>query len=288
MANVTIDSDSVGIDFSGFDLGDLYLATDTISSSTRYKLSFDDGSYFEFRGSEFEFNGDGEFSAGTVTQIRTHEDDVTVTMTDIDVPATDITDAARTFSTKDDKKILGQAFEGDDTFDGGGGDDRVRGYKGDDTLRGGSGADSLFGGNDDDVILGAKGKDRLYGGEGDDTLAGGAGKDYLSGKDGQDTFRFNAYVKSANADKIADFVHGEDMIQLDNDFFEEIGDVGQLARKAFYLGVDAHDASDRIVYDASAGKLFYDEDGAGSADKVLFASVGAGTEITYNDFYVIG
>jgi hypothetical protein len=49
---------------------------------------------------------------------------------------------------------------------------------------------------------------------------------------------------------------------------------GSLAKAEFYSksgATKAHDASDRIIYDTDTGKLFYDDDGKGGHDSVLFA-----------------
>lgn len=77
---------------------------------------------------------------------------------------------------------------GDDTLNGGGGDDTLTG--GDDTTQGGGGDDTLSGGDDttqgggsDDTISG--GDDTTEGGGGDDTLSGG--DDTTEGGGGDDT-----------------------------------------------------------------------------------------------------
>ena len=54
-------------------------------------------------------------------------------------------------------------------------------------------------------------------------------------------------------------------------------DIGRssTSRPSSIVGTKAHDQSDRIIYNASNGKLFYDHDGHGGrhgADKVLIAS----------------
>ena len=67
----------------------------------------------------------------------------------------------------EDELIVGYD-DRDDTIEGGGGRDELRGLTGDDTLLGGPG---------DDVLDGGAGDDRLQGGPGMDTLQGGAGRD---------------------------------------------------------------------------------------------------------------
>ncbi|MEX5282167.1 MAG: hypothetical protein NW700_11475 [Nitrospiraceae bacterium] len=98
---------------------------------------------------------------------------------------------------------------GNDTLDGGEGDDQLYGGAGADTLTGGEGNDLLYGdrrairgvdvndtligGNDtldggegDDVLDAGVGDDLLIGGVGHDSLSGGDGNDRLEGEDGND------------------------------------------------------------------------------------------------------
>ena len=55
------------------------------------------------------------------------------------------------------------------------------------TASGTDGNDTLEGGNGDDTLFGLGGDDMLFGGEGDDTLFGGSGNDFLDGGNGADT-----------------------------------------------------------------------------------------------------
>ena len=81
------------------------------------------------------------------------------------------------------------------------------GLKGDDLLEGGAGRDWLDGG---------EGEDRLDGGAGDDILIGGGGRDWLTGGAGRDTFRLTSRndAKMSAMDRILDFTHGQDVIDL--------------------------------------------------------------------------
>jgi Ca2+-binding RTX toxin-like protein len=76
-----------------------------------------------------------------------------------------------------------------------------------DTLEGMAGNDELRGGGADDV---------LDGGDGDDLLVGGDGIDELTGGAGADTFRYGGWDSGTlgSADRITDFVAGEDRIDL--------------------------------------------------------------------------
>jgi len=137
--------------------------------------------------------------------------------------------------------ILGGA--GDDVIDGGEGDDLLRGQVGNDTILGGEGNDNISGGTENDLIEGGAGNDKLFGDEHDDTLVGGAGADrldggadndlliggegadYLKGGTGKDTFQFDlvkdnptgAALNAKELDTIADFVSGEDKLNIQVD-----------------------------------------------------------------------
>jgi len=89
------------------------------------------------------------------------------------------------------------------------------------------GRDDLFGARGDDVLSGAAGNDRLFGDRGSDRLVGAGGADQLFGGKGIDVMRGGAAADSfifrslkdsgatgATADRILDFTHGVDRIDL--------------------------------------------------------------------------
>ena len=148
-------------------------------------------------------------------------------------------------------------------------------------LQGSSHADTLRGDSSWNNLRGEGGNDSLFGGAGADTLHGGAGSDQLAGGTGADWFVFDAPLSAANnVDTIIDFGTGTDVIALDTAVFTSIG-TGTLPEEAFYArssGTAAHDADDRIIYNTSSGKLYYDADGnLPGANPVLFAIVGTST-----------
>jgi Ca2+-binding RTX toxin-like protein len=83
-------------------------------------------------------------------------------------------------------------------------------------IYGGGSADVLSGGDGDDELRGQGGGDILDGGAGNDILVGCHGNDVMSGGAGSDVFSFNPYDcgTGGDADRILDFVSGEDKIQL--------------------------------------------------------------------------
>jgi Ca2+-binding RTX toxin-like protein len=83
-------------------------------------------------------------------------------------------------------------------------------------IHGGGSADLLVGAGGDDELRGQSGADILDGGDGSDLLSGGHGGDVLAGGAGSDAFLFNYYDTGTggDADRILDFVSGEDTIRL--------------------------------------------------------------------------
>ena len=177
---------------------------------------------------------------------------------------------------------------------GSGGANVLSGENGFDTLLGLGGNDKLFGGGNDDLLDGGIGADELRGGVASDTLRGDAGSDKLYGETGNDVmtggagndqFYFNtALNRSSNVDQITDFLHGTDKIYLDRAVFSAISANGTLTAGAFHVGASAADASDRIIYNSATGQLFYDADGLGGVDQMLFVRLEPGLPISAADF----
>ena len=107
--------------------------------------------------------------------------------------------------------ILGTG--GNDTRNGGNGDDVIYTLAGDDILNGGDGNDTLFGGEGDDIMDGGTGNDVLSGGLGSDELAGGADADiFIFYGIGESTFDDRL---RAQPDSIEDFSRADgDKIDL--------------------------------------------------------------------------
>ena len=124
------------------------------------------------------------------------------------------------------------------------------------------------------------------------TLSGGAGNDRLTGEAGSDVFLFDSALSAAtNIDTVTGFVSGTDSIRLDNDVFTALS-VGAITDAQLAHGVglsNALDADDRLVFDTSSGKLYYDADGAGGVDAIQFAQMGAQVIATLSaaDFLVV-
>jgi Ca2+-binding RTX toxin-like protein len=177
--------------------------------------------------------------------------------------------------------------EEDESTDGSDGNDTIVGGAGDDVFSGGLGNDLLTGGAGNDSLSGGGGADRLFGGKGKDVISGGLGADTLTGGAGKDVFVFDTKPGAGNIDRITDFSVKDDTIHLAKATFKAAGPKGSLSKGAFWIGSEAHTSSDRIVYDADNGKLFYDADGTGSKEAVQIALLKKGLALTAKDFLII-
>jgi len=156
------------------------------------------------------------------------------------------------------------------------------------TGKGNSAANRLTGNGAPNKLYGLGGGDTLSGGSGNDLLDGGWGFDRLQGGAGNEFFVFSTCL--CGRDVLLDFSAPYDQIRLDDDVFTTMGFLGAPASSAFfYEGGAAHDASDRIIYQASTGNLYYDPDGTGAAARVHFATLGESSHpsLTYRDFEVV-
>lgn len=129
----------------------------------------------------------------------------------------------------------------------------------------------------------------IFGNGFDNTLTGLWGNDTLRGGAGADAFVFNRTPGAGNVDHILDFdrtaVDEGDTLRMDHAVFTAV-DLGALAPSAFQAGAVAQDTEDRFLYDAAAGRLWYDADGTGAGQRVLVATFATGTVLGADDIFV--
>lgn len=137
-----------------------------------------------------------------------------------------------------------------------------------------------------EIFMGTDRSDNLEGGAGDDVLTGLGGRDKLTGGGGADTFAFKDFGRRT-ADTITDFQHGTDHIALDHSVFTHVGPVGELSLSAFVRGTDAHDATDRMIYDSKSGNLSYDPDGNGLTAAKVVGHLDPELTVDHHDIHII-
>ena len=126
----------------------------------------------------------------------------------------------------------------------------------------------------------------IIGNAGTNIIDGRGGSDSLWGLGGSDTFFFSTALGLTNVDRIYDFNPIADTIRLDDAIFGGLS-LGSLSPGAFALGPIAAQADDRIIYDPTSGKLYFDADGIGGMAQVHFATLNAGLQLTSADFFVV-
>jgi Ca2+-binding RTX toxin-like protein len=119
-------------------------------------------------------------------------------------------------------------------------------------------------------------------------LHGGKGHDQLRGGRGDDVFVFAERPSARHADTIEDFRHNHDTLLLHAFDFRGVGWGG--LRNSSFLAADgateAHDGSDRIVYDSGSGALYYDPDGLGGDNAIHFATLESAPRLDADDFLI--
>jgi Ca2+-binding RTX toxin-like protein len=167
-------------------------------------------------------------------------------------------------------------------------------------------SDSSFGVNFDggagnDGLRGGSGLDVLNGGSGDDWLEGGLGIDALTGGAGRDTFKLNF---GDGPDLIWDFQPGVDKIALGDGFSAPVlfngafhgsfGTDGQLrsgtdVSEVQYPIYPNHGARDELYFDTDDGQLYqltYDHSNY-TVEAELLASFANGAQLTTSDFIFV-
>lgn len=216
-------------------------------------------------------------TAGQITSLTSH---VVINGLTMDISITGIVaDAAHFYDLVAAHKpaaLFSYIMRGNDHVTGGGLNDSLGGAAGADVISGGGGNDKLFGG---------AGADNLNGGLGNDTLTGGTGHDVLTGGAGADEFVYNQAAKDADSDRITDFAHGVDHIDLSSHAFAGLGAVGALDASHFHIGA-AQTAGEVVLYDATTGWVSYDADGSGAGAAVHLVQLQANLTIDATDFLV--
>ena len=197
------------------------------------------------------------------------------------------TSAADSLTSSPSKIVIRYGFGGNDSLTSGGFNDYLFGGEGNDYLHGWESNDTVYGGNGNDTLYGGNGDDIINGGSGDDALVGQAGNDVITLGAGIDSIRFDSLT---GADTIIDFVVGEDIIRLAKSAMAALGATGALTVDEFVSGAGltaGQDATDRVVYNTTNGKLYYDADGSDAGAAVLLATFSNNPLLLLSDFTVV-
>jgi serralysin len=161
-----------------------------------------------------------------------------------------------------------------------------------DKIVGNDAGNHLRGRDGNDTLSGGTGSDTVSGDDGNDQLDGGTGRDTLKGGEGRDKFVFTLKPGAADADRITGFEAADDVIHLERTLFKSIAktDGAELKDSQFHASTSgkAHDRNDRILYDTTDGKLYWDRDGNGSLyDAQHFATLRGRPAIGAEDFLIV-
>jgi uncharacterized delta-60 repeat protein len=191
-------------------------------------------------------------------------------------------------------------FGGNQTLSGGAGNDILSASRFDtagntgDTLYGEAGNDDISGKEGNDILDGGVGSDIIEGGDGDDIIYGKEGNDVLTGGDGADTFKFDTALKS-NLDRITDFEHLADQIQLSLSIFTNIKGADNVFDSTDLLSgswtgkqkVNATSSNEHLIFNTANNGLYYDADGSAKGAAVQFATLIGVSSVTLDDFTII-
>jgi serralysin len=125
----------------------------------------------------------------------------------------------------------------------------------------------------------------IYGNAGVNVINGRGGNATLRGHGGADFFVFDTTLGASNVDRLVDFT-STDTIRLENAIFTALAGVGTLNASQFASNTTgvATNSSQRIIYEADTGNLYYDHNGNAAGGSVLFAHLNPGLALTNSDF----
>ncbi len=188
----------------------------------------------------------------------------------------------------DKTKSVAVSLDGSDVVGvtvGGVAEDKIKNIE---NLTGGSAGDRLTGDWLANAIAGRSGIDTIDGSEGNDTIDGGGGSDILTGGLGVDRFVFSGTIGAGNIDTITDFRHDTDIIELNHLYMAKLPQI--VSGREFYAAAGAtqgHDHDDRIVYNTTSGKLYYDQDGNGGSAAEQIAVLTWHPTLDAGDFRIV-
>ena len=88
-------------------------------------------------------------------------------------------------------------------------------------------------------------------------------------------------------DEITDFNVEDDTLLFTASNLAGVSNLGIISPEIFTIGGSANDSSDRFIYHASSGDLFYDSDGIGSSLQIKLAQLDSNLSLTSNNFQIV-
>ena len=255
--DIMVVGDTLYYTSSARNLLEVDLATDSVTSVVYHGLSAAYGLH-ELDETLYAFSGDDVYIIDRVTGVAELQYEL------IDAQFSSIVYGAATapitrVEGTDGDDILVARFPGL-LFDGGAGDDNIKGSNGTDTLVGGSGDDTIEGGQTTedlrDMIFGGGGNDYINGGYGNDNLNGGLGRDTVDGGFGADTVIGNEGNDQLSGGALGDNLFGNAGDDFMNGGFGYDRVNGGDGTDTFYhLGVYNHGSDWIQDYDAAEGDV---------------------------------
>jgi len=148
------------------------------------------------------------------------------------------------------------------------------------------GIEDVIGSSERDYLTGDGNDNSLDGGGGSDELTGLGGHDVLKGGKRGDNFIFRPVGErfdAADSDTVLDFnVKEADCVTI---FTADLSEYN-LAPAHFASGSAATTPEQRVIYDKSSGRLYYDYDGSGPDAKILLATFANKPELSTSNIYI--
>ena len=110
------------------------------------------------------------------------------------------------------------------------------------------------------------------------------------GQAGDDSFVFDRVINAGNIDRIIDFetiAGDDDTLVFKASILDGAVAKGVLSEDAFVAGNTAADATDRFIFDQSAGRLWFDADGSGAGGQLLVARFDQGAIVEADDILIV-
>jgi|GEM_PF-1519115 len=125
----------------------------------------------------------------------------------------------------------------------------------------------------------------------DDVIIGNSVANQLTGNGGKDSFVFASKLSDFNVDTITDFNVAEDVLILDHAIFNALSANDVLSAQELFVSANATSAENttqRIVFNTTSQSLYYDADGAGGENALLFALLPNLTMLNASQIFIQG